>query len=178
MLLKDYLPLYLSKTETFTALLSAELIEIDGVNNSIQDIVDQCFVSTATWGLDYWESFLGIPMQPGKDIDYRRTTIEAKLRGSGTVTVSLIQNVASSFSNGQVAIVEHPSIYSFEVVFVGTIGIPPNLLDLQAAIERIKPAHLAVTYTFLYTQWSAVKTTTWATVKTGTWDELRNGMVI
>lgn len=178
MLLKDYLPPYLSSTKILTALFSAEQLEIDGVNNSIQDIINQCFVNTATWGLDNWESLLGIVTDTSKDINYRRSVIKAKLRGSGTVTVSLIENVASSFSNGEVDVIEHPDIYSFEVMFVGTIGIPPNMSDLQDAINQIKPAHLAVTYTFLYTQWSKVKTTTWATVKTGTWDGLLNGKVI
>lgn len=178
MLLKDYLPPAISNTKIFSTLLSAEQVEIDSLNNSIQDIVNQCFVNTATWGLDNWENLLGIVTNHSKDINYRRTVVNAKLRGSGTVTVNLIQNVASSFSNGKVAVFEYPSIYSFEVMFVGTIGIPPNLTDLQDAINQIKPAHLEVTYTFLYTQWSRVKTSTWATVKTGTWDGLKNGMVI
>lgn len=178
MLLKDYLPPTLVTTRTFSTLLSSEQIEINGLNNSVQDIINQCFVDTATWGLDYWESQLGIATDHSKDINYRRSVVKAKLRGSGTATISLIQNVAISFSNGQVSVIEHPSIYSFEVMFVGTIGIPPNMTDLQDAINQIKPAHLAVTYTFLYTQWSRVKTTTWATVKTGTWEGLKNGMVI
>ena len=178
MLLKEYLPPIIADTRTFTTLLSAEQLEIDGVNNSIQDIINQCFVNTATWGLDNWESLLGIVTDHSKDINYRRTVVKAKLRGSGTVTINLIQNVASSFSNGEVSIIEHPAIYSFEVMFVGTIGIPPNMSDLQDAINQIKPAHLAVTYTFLYTQWSKVETTTWANVKTGTWDDLLNGRVV
>jgi uncharacterized protein YmfQ (DUF2313 family) len=168
----------LTTTKVFAALLSAKQIEIDGVNNVIQDLINQCFVDTATWGLDYWENLLGIVTDQSKDVSYRRSTIKAKLRGSGTITVQLIENVASSFSNGEVAIIEHPAIYSFEVKFVGTIGVPPNMADLQNAIDQIKPAHLAVTYTYLYTQWSKVKTATWETVKTGTWDGLRNGEVI
>ncbi|WP_407308539.1 YmfQ family protein [Desulfosporosinus sp. SB140] len=178
MLLKDYLPPAIANTRIFSTLLNAEQLEIDTLDNSIQDIVNQCFVNTATWGLDNWESLLGISTDHSKDINYRRTVVTAKLRGSGSVTVNLIQNVAGSFSNGKVAVIEHPSIYSFEVMFVGTIGIPPNLSDLQDVINQIKPAHLAVTYTFLYTQWSKVKTTTWATVKTGTWDGIINGRVI
>lgn len=178
MLLKDYLPPYLTTTKIFTNLFSAEQPEIDGVNSNRQDIVNQCFVSTATWGLDYWESSLGIVTDHGKDITYRRTVVNAKLRGSGTVTVNLIKSVANSFSNGQVDVIEHNEVYSFEVKFVGTIGVPPNMTDLQDAIEQIKPAHLAVTYTYLYTQWSKADTTTWSTVKTGTWDDLLNGRVV
>ena len=178
MLLSQYLPPFITNTTTFIALLSAEQLEIDGINSSIQDIIDQCFVDTATWGLVSWESLLGIATDQGKDISYRRSVILAKLRGTGTVTVQLIENVASSFSHGQVSVIEHPSIYSFEVKFVGTIGIPPNMSDLQNAISQIMPAHLDVTYTYLYTQWSQPETTTWATIKTGTWGGLLNGEVV
>lgn len=178
MLLKDYLPPAIAKTRIFSTLLRAEQLEIDALNNSIQDIVNQCFVNTATWGLDNWERLLGITTDHSKDINYRRTVVNAKLRGSGTVTVNLIQNVAGSFINGKVDVIEHPSIYSFEVKFIGTIGIPPNLSDVQDVLNQIKPAHLAVTYTFLYTQWSKVGTITWADVKTGTWEGLKNGVVI
>ena len=178
MLLSQYLPPSIVRTRTFTTLLSAEQLEIDGVNNSIQDIINQCFVTTATWGLAYWEDLVGIVTDPTKDVDYRRSAINAKLKGAGTATVGLLQSVASSFSNGQVTIIEHPSSSFFEIKFIGTIGVPPNMTDLQNTIEHIKPAHLAVTYTFLYTQWSEAKATTWATLKTGTWDGLKNGGVI
>lgn len=150
MLLKDYLPPNLTSTDIFKAILSQEQLEVDGINNSIRGIIDQCFVDTATWGLDYWESFLGIVTDHAKDEAYRRTVIKAKIRGSGTVTVQLIENVANSFANGSVAVIEHSTIYSFEIKFTSAKGIPPNLLDLQNAIEQIKPAHLAVTYTFTY----------------------------
>lgn len=150
MLLKTYLPPYLTGTKIFTALLNAQQLEVDQLNHSIQDLIDQCFVDTATWGLDSWEGFLGIITDHSKDTNYRRSVIKAKLRGAGTVTVTLLQNVARSFSNGDVAVLEHPSSSSFEVVFVGTIGVPPNMSDLQEAVNQIKPAHLAVTYTFLY----------------------------
>lgn len=178
MLLEQYLPPYLTQTKTFTSILNTEQIEINGVENTIQDIINQCFVDTATWGLSNWESFLGIVTDQSKDINYRRTVIKSKLRGQGTVTVNMIQNVANSFNNGQVTVLEHPSAYSFEIQFTETIGVPPNLSDLQNAINTIKPAHLEVTYTYLYTQWSKVKTTTWATVKTGAWGGLLNGKVI
>lgn len=178
MLLKDYVPEFISTSKTFTTLYNSEQIEIDGVNNIINDIINQCFIDTATWGLDNWESFLGIITDHNKDINYRRTVIKAKLRGTGTVTVNMIQNVAQSFSNGDVQVIEHPSNYNFEIKFVGSIGIPPNVVDLQNAINSIKPAHLTVTYTYLYTQWVRVKTTTWNTLKPKTWNDLMNGKVI
>lgn len=177
MLLKKYLPPSLTNTQTFITLLNTEQIEVDEVNNTIQDIINQCYVVSATWGLTNWESFLRIVTDITKDIDYRRTVVMAKLRGTGTVTVSMIENVASSFSNGQVTVIEHPSIYSFEVQFTGTRGIPPNLTDLENAIEQIKPAHLAVTYTFIFNTYNQVGALTYNSLASYTQDELRTSTI-
>jgi hypothetical protein len=90
----------------------------------------------------------------------------------------LVQNVANSFDNGQVQVIEHPSTSTIEIKFISDYGIPPNLSDLQSALSEIMPAHLAIIYTYLYAQWSKVNAITWNTVKTGTWNDLLNGKVI
>ena len=178
MLLSQYLPPFLSQTKTLSSILNSDQIEINTLNNNVQDIINQCFVSTATWGLTLWENFVGIKTDVTKDLNFRRTSILAKLRGYGTITPSSIQIVASSFVNGDVEVIEHPSNYSFEIKFTSTLGVPPNIADLQNTIDLIKPAHLAVTYTYLYQQWSNVGASTWNTAKTGTWNDLLNGVVI
>lgn len=177
-MLKDYVPPFLLESKIFQANYDVQQNELDSYNNAINDIADQCFVETATWGLNYWEEFLGITVDENKETDYRRSVIKAKLRGTGTITVKLIKNVAESFSNGEVSITENVAPYTFEVKFVGTRGIPPNLEDLKNAINEIKPAHLAVTYIFVYTVWSEVKKITWEQVKTDTWGNLKIRKVI
>ena len=79
----------------------------------------------------------------------------------------MIQNVAESFSNGAVDVLEYPAEYRFEIKFTGTLGIPPNLDDLSAALEEIKPAHLAYDYIILYR--------TWGELEEKTWDEILGG---
>lgn len=114
------------------------------------DLLAQLNVGSATWGLNVWERFLGLETDIDKPLEYRRTRIMSKLRGAGTTTKKMIQNVAESFSNGEVTIIEYNDENRFEVVFTGTIGIPPNMDDLTAAIEDIKPAHLAYSYVYIY----------------------------
>lgn len=179
MLLSLYIPQSIAQTKVFTALFNTEQPEIDTLNADITDLINQCFVDTATWGLDYWENFLGIATDHSKDIDYRRTVIKSKIRGSGTVTVSLVENVANSFNNGQVKVIEHPEISTIEIQFVSSYGIPPNLSDLQNALNSIMPAHLAIIYTYLYAVWSASEKTTWGAIKSGgTWGNLKNGQIV
>ncbi|MBW9158864.1 YmfQ family protein [Clostridium tagluense] len=172
MLLSEYLPPDIVNLRTFTTLLNPEQIEINSLNNSAQDIINQCFVETATWGLVFWESFFGIATNLSKDINYRRTIINAKRRGIGTVTISMIKNVAESFNNGEVDVTEDSANYSFKLTFVSNGGIPQNLSDLKTAIEQIKPAHLGVVYDFKYMVWDALD------AKNLTWDQLDAKKVI
>lgn len=171
-------PPFLLQSAIFQTLYNIENQELNAIENAIDDILDQCFIDTATWGLKYWEQFLGIPVDENKPTEYRRSVIKSKIRGTGTITVNLIKTVAESYSNGEVEINENVAPYTFEVKFVGTRGIPPNLDDLKAAIEQIKPAHLAATYTFTFTVWGEAKNTTWEIIKTGSWEDFKTRSVI
>lgn len=146
----EYLPAYYGGSPEMQALQAAMQPEIERLRAETAGCMAQLCVGTATWGLAYWERALGIPVDVAKPLAYRRARVESKLRGQGTVTKAMIQNVAESFSNGQVEVLEHPADYRFEVKFTGTIGIPPNLEDLSAALEEIKPAHLTYTYVILF----------------------------
>ena len=98
----------------------------------------------------------------------------SKLRGTGTVTKSMMKNVAASFVNGDIEIIEYPSEYCFAVKFTSRTGIPYNISDIQAMIEEIKPAHLAVEYIFTYKLWQDIMgiLNNWKTVNTYTWELL------
>lgn len=136
-------------------------------------LLDQLDVETATWGLKYWEQTLGIPVDEGKALDYRRSRIKSRLRGAGVTTVALIQNVSESFSNGAVTVTEYPAQYRLEIKFVGTIGIPPNLDDLTQTLREILPAHLEWAYVFVFNTWAAASALTWGQAKAFTWKQLR-----
>lgn len=136
-------------------------------------LMDQLCVNTATWGLQYWEQTLGITVEQGKDLEYRRSRIRSKLRGSGVTTVALIESVAESFSNGDVAVTEDPQAYRLEIKFVGTIGIPPNLEDLTASLREILPAHLAWDYVMVYNTWDVTAQHTWDELRQRSWDDVK-----
>ena len=124
--------------------------EADLMWESREDFLSQLDPKTATWGLDKWEAAFGIPVDPTKDPEYRRTRIVSKIRGSGTTTAALIKSVAESFSNGTVAVYEFFGEYLVEVHFTGTIGIPPNLDDLEDALNDVMPAHLVWEFKIYY----------------------------
>ncbi len=164
---------------------SAQVIELQGafehwaavLQAAKEDLFLQMNVETATWGLTIWETALGLQTDVSKPYEYRRTRIMSKLRGAGTTTVAMMQNVAESFSNGEVAIIEYNSENRFEVKFIGTIGIPPNMEDLTAAIEEIKPAHLEYTFEYTYRTYGDLSAYTHATLSTYTHQQLREGVI-
>lgn len=145
-----YLPEYYETSRVMGAILQAQGAELNQLRVSLEETLGQFFVGSATWGLDAWEAELGIAPVPGKPDDQRRSVINAKLRGVGTVTVDLIQSVAEAYDRGAVEVTQQPAAYQFTVRFMDTLGTPPNLSDLKAAIEEIKPAHLQVVYKYKY----------------------------
>lgn len=152
--LMNYLPPHYRNSPLMQDIQKAIAIEIGKVRYSKEDLLNQFYIDTATWGLSsIWENPLGIQTDLNKSYEFRRSVIKAKLRGSGTINISLIKNVAESFSNGQVDVIEDNANYSFTIKFVGTLGIPPNMQDLQKSIEEIKPAHLGYKFEYTYLTW-------------------------
>lgn len=140
----------LRQVDYYNDIMSAEGAEIERFFFNAQNLTEQYFVDMAGWGLDQWELFLGIPTDKTKPDSFRRSTIIAKIRGTGVVTVEMIKNVAESFANGEVEVIENVAPYTFKIKFVGVLGAPPNINDLFNAINEIKPAHLSVIYEYRY----------------------------
>ncbi|KHF26831.1 hypothetical protein LR68_04356 [Anoxybacillus sp. BCO1] len=146
----QYLPNYYQDIREFQTLIGTENKEVEQLNVTIDEVLKQFYVDTATWGLSYWERICGISVDESKPIDQRRSVIKSKLRGIGTVTVALIKNVAESWYNGEVEVTEQPSLYTVKIKFVSKLGVPSNLTDIQNALREILPAHLAINFEFSY----------------------------
>lgn len=173
--LMRYLPPYWHTVREMIQLQKVVGQEIDELTHSMNGLFSQIFVETATWGLTLWERELGLIVDPTRPVERRREQIKAKLRGSGTTTVFLIQSVAEAYSGGEVEVVEHPKEYLFTVRFIGVKGIPPNMLGLMQAINEIKPAHLVHDWEYTWTWWDLLKESelTWDAVSGKTWNDLK-----
>ena len=121
---------------------------------SESDTLAQLWVDTATWGLDLWEQWVGLPSDRTRPYSYRRSRIKAKLRGQGTTTAELIASVVASFGYHpeQVSVVEHPEAYAFEVVLSDLAGQPADVSGITDAVNEIKPAHLDWWFTYQLSQ--------------------------
>jgi len=168
----DNMPQYYLTSIVMRTIWDAQGREIDQLYQALDEVLKQFFVSTATWGLELWEQFLGLPIDKTKPEQFRRERITAKLRGYGTITKEVIKNVASAFANGEVEVIEYPSEYKFVVKFVEK-GIPPNMSDLTKTIEEIKPAHLNYEYQYTYNVWKFLTSKVWNDLAHYTWDQVR-----
>ncbi|RFM22385.1 DUF2313 domain-containing protein [Clostridium botulinum] len=81
-----YLPSFLLDNKELVEILKVSNSEIKSIDNLIQDLYEQCFIKTATWGLKFWEENLDLKTDISKTYEERRSIILAKLRGQGTTT--------------------------------------------------------------------------------------------
>lgn len=148
-------------------------IEENILNGTVESIRNQFFVDSATYGLDNWEKMLGVSKNTF-DVLTRRENIKAKMRSKGTTTFTMIKNLCEAYSNGIVEINVDYKNYSFEIVFVSTIGVPLSFEELDRVINEIKPCHLAHSYKFNYNTHNDLSKYTHEELANYTHDELRN----
>lgn len=146
----DYLPQVYGELLESRELLSAQEAEFKRLNASIDDVLAQYFVDTATWGLAQWERVVGVPTDASKPIAERRSVIKARLRGAGVVTVAHLKDVAESWYGGETEVREEYAEYKIVVKFVSSFGVPSNLSDVERALREIIPAHLALAFEFKF----------------------------
>ena len=152
-------------------------IEADSINSSVENTLNQFFVSSATYGLDNWEKMLGISKN-NFDIQTRRENIKAKMRSRGTTSIAVIKNICEAYSNGEVDIAVDHANYSFVIKFVGSIGIPQAFEELDKTIENIKPCHLAHSYEFTYNAHNKLSKFTHEELSRFTHEELRSSQTL
>lgn len=169
------LPDYYSENETMKTLQSILSEQADSLDAGMYKTIDNCFVGSAWDTLTRYEQLLGLIPDSTKSDRYRRERIKAKISGAGTTTASLIQNIAESFTNAAVNIVENFSAYTITVRFTGTSGIPGNMTDIKQTIEEAVPAHLKVLYEYIFNTYGAVGTFTHAELAAYTHERIRGG---
>lgn len=145
-----YLPRYYEQSRVVRDLLQVQGLEADELRTAMDGVLAQMFVRTATWGLDRWEQDLALPPAPDQPDGERRDRLVSRLRGTGTATISVIKQVAASYERGEVDVIEDHAAYTVTIRFVDTLGVPPNVYDLKAAVRSVLPAHLDVKYVYSY----------------------------
>jgi hypothetical protein len=172
--LARYAPPFLAEIRELKAIYETEGYAAGLLEHELSDLLDQCFLSTATRGLTRWEEVYGLATNMALSYEQRREMLMAKLRGQGTTTVRMIKETAEAFSGGEIEVIEDPSGYHFTVRFIGIKGIPKNMNAFINMLEDIKPAHLSYSFEYRYTTWNELMNgRTWNNIKGFTWSGVR-----
>lgn len=172
--LRKNLPSYYRKSKVMKQLMDSLESENERLRQEVQLTENQFFVLLADKNIADHEKDIGLSPDISSNLDTRIGLVLSRLRGTGTVTKTMMKNVAASFVNGEIEIIEYASQYLFAVKFMSKQGIPYNLADIQKVIEDIKPAHLKVEYIFTYRLWQDVLNTlaSWTETRSYTWESL------
>lgn len=173
--LTKYVPPFIyENNEIMQAIYKSQGEELGSLLYYLEDLTNQFFIDTATWGLTYWEEEYGIVTNLNYSYEERREVVKAKKRGQGTCTKALIKNVAEAFSGGEVNVIENTAPFQFTIQFIGVKGIPKNMANLINAIDDIKPAHLGYIFKYTYTSWNYLdsKNLSYNNSESIKWDDL------
>ncbi len=171
--LARYAPPFLSEIRELKAIYEAEGYAAGLLEHELSDLLDQCFISTSTWGLTRWEQVYGLATNMALSYEQRREILMAKLRGQGTTTAQMIKETAETFSGGEIEVIEDNPNNHFTVRFIGIKGIPRNMNAFISMLEDIKPAHLAYSFEYRYTTWGELINRSWSSAVGLTWDSIR-----
>lgn len=171
--LARYAPPFLAELREMAAIYRTQGFEAGMLQHELRDMLEQCYIVTATWGLTRWEQMLGVNTNLALTYEQRREILMAKLRGQGTTTRKMIEDTAAVFSGGEVKVIEDNPNHLFIIRFIGIKGIPRNMQAFITMLEDIKPAHLAYRFEYRYTTWNEVRPYVWEHLGNMAWDDVR-----
>lgn len=140
-----YLPPFLGKDKSFKAVNNADSTEHDAIRADLQDLLDQLYVVTATWGIEKWEELVDIAPQGGTDIAARRAAVLLKLKKSPSVTVAFLQSLINQYiADKSGTVTDHPETYSTD--FNVPLLDKENLAGMTRDVRIYIPAHIGPVY--------------------------------
>ena len=129
----EKLPGYYRKSKVMNDLIHSIENEFERLKQETILTENQFFVILSDRDIKNHEEDVGLVPDTSADIETRRGRVLSKLRGTGTVTKTMMKNVAASFVNGDIEIIEYPSEYCFAVKFTSKTGVPYNHKALDSA---------------------------------------------
>lgn len=137
--------------------------EIQDARNIYDDLRNQLFPETATWGLFYWERRYGIETDMTLDIETRRRNVIMK-RGTWTwapMNPARLEKIVSDMCDGRnVSLKENVAPYTFSISI--DLAHDTNIIPFGAIKQRIdalKPSHQ--NYRLYFFSQAATAATSW-----------------
>lgn len=139
-----HLPKFLADLREFNQIIRTEAPKFEKMELDINDLLDQSFVSTATWGLDIWERIAYISREPNSTIEQRRRRIINHLSSNQPATHQLLESLINNHLNDNSVEIT----FSEESVYKLDIHFNFQEFNWQRMLNEFKlsiPAHLDFT---------------------------------
>ena len=180
--LESMVPAFVREDPVMHAFYAAAAPELEAAGVAVADLPKQIWPHLVTWGIERLEKVFDLPTDPSQPLAARRSALTAKLRGSGTSTLTQIRSIAESFSNGTLAFTERFSEYTVKIEFMDNLGVPAYLEELKRALRAAVPAHLAIEFVLRWLTFGELKDAgvTWGQLKAAgvTFEQLKSYDVI
>jgi hypothetical protein len=137
--LLDMLPEHFSVLKEMREIAKAEGKQFDKLYDSIDDLLNQVFIVTATWGLDYWERQYLLPvLSEDDDYEKRRRRILTKKRSNKANLVDILRAIEPTIELRWGGLVLPFYILSSTEHY--------NFGELIRTLEVEKPSHLSYSF--------------------------------
>lgn len=151
------LPGYYRRSRLVKALYEAAGAALESLDHDIEELDKNLFAATAE-DLTRHEADVGLtPSPPDTDTETIRAGVIARLRGNGVFTVEALKELAAAYEPTGAEVTEDCAEYTVTLTFANREGQPPNISELFAAIEEVKPAHIRVTANYVRNPSAAAK---------------------
>lgn len=140
-----YLPEFLAKSSRFKAANDADSKEHDTIRLDLQELLDQFYVASTTYGLEDWEEMVGITTDTSLSYEARRANVLAKLRKPESVTEAFLTELINRYiADKSGTVMYRPETYSadFNVPLLNKEDMAGMTRDVRIYI----PAHIGAVY--------------------------------
>lgn len=141
--LLQYLPPLYANSQVVGAVLEAAGAELGLLRDALDQVLEQQFVPTATWGLEWWEASFGLPPGTTLALEDRRARVLSKRRGTSARLLLILRSMAPGLEarfGGDI------------ITFVLPVDHPATEFQWGALVPEIelrKPAHKAYAFEIL-----------------------------
>ncbi len=140
--LQKQLPEFVGSGDMFSEVFAIDAEKLNQIAADRLDVFNQMFVETGTWGLKFWEVFLGLAVDETLPVNLRRANIKSKIQAAHTFTVERLKGLFKAFGYTVVELIEDNFQYQIQI---RTANAPKNyqeLMLLAKALQVVYPAHL------------------------------------
>lgn len=137
-----YVPGYYRGSKHYLAQNEAKGREFDILRAIMDDLPNQFFPQTATWGLKLWEEFLGITPKAGESLAVRRMNVMKKNSHIQKVTPISLERMIWFMATAKVDIIRNVALYTFKVQ-LREESLDADLAAIREVVEEYKEAHMA-----------------------------------